>query len=272
MLRIVLIFFVVASPGYAWNSLGHRLVAQIACDNLEQKNISRLERYNHALDRNFKKQPSLMSAAPWLDSLRYLNGLWLEHYHYINLPFSRDNTTLIKPVPDNAITAIKQAKKTLHDPNASLYNKGFSLRILLHVVGDLHQPLHAISEYSKIHPHGDLGGNLFALASNDIGTNLHKYWDEGGGFLVEKKVNAKRLKELAEHIEKKWPCAKMKNANMSPESWAKESHALALAYAYSISPGQNPDSAYQKHAQEICEKRIAFAGCRLANLLRDVST
>jgi len=49
-------------------------------------------------------------------------------------------------------------------------------RTLIHLVGDIHQPLHAVSRYTKAHPGGDAGGNLFYIKYNNI-HNLHALWD-----------------------------------------------------------------------------------------------
>jgi hypothetical protein len=53
----------------------------------------------------------------------------------------------------------------------------FNLRLLIHYVGDIHQPLHAISRFNEDFPIGDRGGNEFTLPSKDQVTNLHSLWD-----------------------------------------------------------------------------------------------
>lgn len=267
MMCFVFVAFI-ASTGFSWNAVGHRLVGQIAYDKLTPQVRLQLEKYNQALDKTFNST-SLVNAAPWLDSLRYMNELWLQPMHYINIPFSRDGTELVLPSTTNAVTAIQTNSKTLKDPRSSFYNKGFSLRILLHVVGDLHQPMHAVSEYSAHFPQGDLGGNRVKLGKNSIGTNLHAYWDNGAGVLLSKKrLNIKQLKSKAKLLEEKWPCHDP--MSMDPQQWAEESHQLAVNTAYKLSYGQKPTRAYKAEARAVVEQRLALAGCRLAHLLNSL--
>ncbi|KTC96567.1 S1/P1 nuclease [Legionella erythra] len=257
-----------AGTAYSWNATGHRLVAQIAYHHLNKEARSQYVRYNHGLDSVFKSQ-SLVNAAPWMDGLRYMNDLWLQPMHYIDIPYSVDGTELIQPDEVNAVYAIEKAKKVLKDPKASLFNKGFSLRILLHVVGDIHQPLHAISQFSVQHPKGDMGGNLVMLGDNPVGPNLHSYWDNGGGFLKTARLNTKQLNAKAWKIEQRWPCH-VNNMTLDAKAWSQESYQLAIAKAYQIKNGEKPSNEYQDMVKVTAEQRIALAGCRLAALLNDL--
>lgn len=56
-------------------------------------------------------------------------------------------------------------------------SNSFHLRLLIHYVGDIHQPLHASTRYTEKHPKGDEGGNLFKLKSKGEVSNLHSLWD-----------------------------------------------------------------------------------------------
>lgn len=270
--------------GHAWNALGHRLAVQIAMDNLDGSLKKKLNQY-HRLDNHLLskiapmplrkksivfRRMSLVDTGPWMDILRYDNVLWLEKKHYINIPFSRDGTPLNPPYPQNAVTAIKNAHQTLWNPASSDFDKGFNLRILLHVVGDLHQPLHSTSQFSKRFPQGDLGGNLMKLGKNPVADNLHAYWDRGGGMLIPKgRIDKKRLQKWAHRIEKKWPCSTL-SQNLDPQHWALQSHRLAVDVAYQVQYKQKPSKAYQRQTQALSERQIALAGCRLAGLLKKV--
>lgn len=256
----------VATNSYSWNALGHRLVAQIAYHHMSKHAKQVFNHYNHALDSVYRPQ-NLVNSAAWLDSLRYQNDLWLGPRHYINLPFSLDGTKLIPPDEVNAVSAIRNAKVVMRSNLPNDFEKGFTLRILLHVIGDIHQPLHAVSRFSAQLPEGDKGGNLLPLGNNPVATNLHSYWDKGGGFLTTGKHYSKiQLSQKAYNIEKHWPCNPQK-MNLNPRIWAQESHQIAVSYAYQIKAGQKPDKRYQHMVKSFTEKRIALAGCRLAALL-----
>ena len=210
---------------------------------------------------------AFVNSAPWMDTLRYVNDVWMKPFHYIDIPFSDDGTPLISPEEPNAVSAIINAKAVLANNKSSDFNRGFSTRILLHVIGDLHQPLHAANQFSQAHPEGDRGGNLFYLGNNPVGNNLHAYWDNGGGFLIAKdEVDDEKLRVMARSIEEKWPC-ELTAMSVDPKAWSEESFQIAVDKAYSIKPHQRPDANYQTMVQELVQQRIALAGCRLAKVL-----
>ena len=246
---------------YAWNALGHRLIVQIAVDNLRPTIVKKLEQLNHN---------ALINTAPWLDSLRYLHKNNLQELHYIDLPFTEDNTQLVKPQINNAVTAINQSTAILSNLAMNNAKRRFALRVLIHVVGDLHQPLHAISRFSKRYPNGDHGGNLVLIMTNKMGDNLHRYWDNGGGFLLSKhKVANAELRKMAHKLESKYPCYKIDRSYSQNivMTWALESFRLARDKAYKVSYGLYPNPKYQSMIKNITQQRLAIAGCRLAWLL-----
>lgn len=316
MVKLRCLFFILtltfAFQALAWNALGHQLIAQIAYDNLSSKAREKIEYYNQVMNRIGRRQ-SVVSAASWMDTLRINNDLWLEECHYINQPFSRDNTPLLPPKKLNAIVAIRytqgylasptnktfparyltlQSKNAskflrlkkmkrlkgseaanraliydlLHNPDPQL-QKALSIRLLFHVVGDLHQPLHAVSHFDKHHKEGDRGGNLYFLRGNMLAKNLHAYWDKGGGFLLPaQQPNKKYIKKRARQIEKRNPCH-WQAMNLDPETWALESRQLAMDKAYRIKSARRLEKAYQLEVKAIAEQRIALAGCRLAGVI-----
>lgn len=268
---LLLCFALTLTPNAkAWNALGHRLVAQIAYHHLTPEAKKLYNRYNHALDGMFRPQ-SFVNAAAWLDRLTYLNQRWLGEMHYIAQPFSRDNTALIPPQKMNAVSAILQSITLMKKPGVDNYTRGFTLRILLHVVGDIHQPLHAANQFSKTHPEGDKGGNLLLVRNQGILVKLHAFWDRGGGWLANKSYTQAQLNRKAYWLEKQWPCH-LEEMNLDPHLWAEESFNLAVNKAYTLEPGQKISREYKAMTQAITEERIAKAGCRLAALLNNLAT
>ena len=255
----------------AWNALGHRLIAQIAYDHLIPAAKKQINFYNQSVNEVYLPRLSFVNAAPWLDSARRVQRqqAGLRAIHYIDTPFSLDKTPLVSPATPNALTAIARAQSVLDDPHSFAVDKGLSIRILLHVIGDLHQPLHAADQYSRRYPKGDLGGNRFRLGKNQIANNLHAYWDRGGGFLLaNKKVTNRDLRMMATLIEKKWPC-KMDNAYLVVDQWRAESFELAVNKVYFIASYQTPSWYYQRMVQKMTQQQIALAGCRVAMMMND---
>lgn len=252
---------------FAWNALGHQLIAQIAYDYLTPHARATFNHYNHALDKEYRAD-SFINAAVWLDSLRHHDVNWFNSLHYIDWYFTEDGSLLPSPQPVNAVWAIKEARRILNSKKSNEFEKGFSLRILLHVVGDLHQPLHAASRVSKSMPAGDRGGNKVALRKNPIADNLHLYWDKGAGLLIGKRFSQSQIMTMAANIEKRWPCKP--GLDNKPMHWAQESHDLAVKYVYTLKNNAIPTAQYQRNAQRITEQRLALAGCRLAAMLNQI--
>lgn len=245
---------------YAWNNLGHRLIAQIAYDNMEEKSRHLFAEYNQLLNVKGRRF-TLVDSAIWMDTLYSDKYKSLRKLHYIDIPLIVGKVKR-RPKLDsyNIVFAINVTRAILQDKKANPLDRALAFRILWHVVGDIHQPMHAVSRYSKRFPYGDKGGNLEKLGKNRIAKNLHQYWDRGAGILLaRKKLTAIEVKNLAKEIAKEYPCNKVK-VELEPAAWAKESHAIAANYAYNLPINSN----YQESAQIISKKRIAIAACRLA--------
>lgn len=262
----VCIFWIIALNSNAWNALGHQLVAQIAYDNMSPEARKLCNKYNRSYTK-ISPASNFVVASTWLDVIKRKDVHWFDTLHYIDIPFSTDESQLPAQQKTNALWGVKQALSVLSSSKSSITDKGLSLRILIHLVGDIHQPLHTATKISKSLPQGDLGGNLFILSKNPIGNNLHKYWDNGGGILIGQSKKF-QIKNKAHQLEKKWSCASA-TIQMKPEQWINASHQLALTQVYTLSPYTKPNKRYQLNAQKITEKQIVFAGCRLAKLLND---
>lgn len=249
--------------------MGHQLVAQIAYDNLTPTAKKMCNRYNRAYNA-MSPSPNFVVAATWMDKIRFKDIHWYDTLHYIDMPYTKDNTPLPQVSGINALWGIEQAIKVLSSNKSNDIDKGLSLRILTHLVGDIHQPLHTITKVSKRLPQGDLGGNLFKLGKNPIGANLHKYWDNGGGVLIGQ-TKKFQVKNKARQLEQKWSCAQALKEKKTRQ-WANAAHKIALTQVYNTVAYKTPDKRYQLNAQNTSQKQILFAGCRLANMLNKIAS
>ncbi len=264
---IVGLFFIgYGCVGFSWNAVGHRLVAHIAYQYMTPHARQTFDRYNQAMDVVYKPQ-SFDEAAVWLDRLGYQGIAWYATLHFVDLPFSLDPTLFLPPPQTiNAISAIEKSKAVLRNKYAKAFDKGLALRILMHVTGDLHQPLHAVTKISAIYPKGDRGGNLVFLHRNGVASTLHAYWDRGGGLLVNN-----RHTHPSETLPLLTGTCLLQKMDLDPKKWAKESHALAVSKAYGRLPvDQVLTQDYQQIVQRITKKRLFLAGCRLAALLNQL--
>jgi hypothetical protein len=191
-----------------------------------------------------------------------------KYWHFVDLPFSDDNTTLPSVPTPNAATQIAKFRAVLNsvsnDPNVEKL-KSYDLSWLLHLVGDVHQPLHSSTRVSATDLDGDDGGNGVKL---DSPANLHTFWDGvlGGGESPSAALNATVGLQDA-------PESAVNDLNVG--DWIKESFDAAEHTAYKSPPigaREGPFTltmAYKTAARNLAEKRIALAGARLAKMLNE---
>jgi hypothetical protein len=220
---------------------------------------------------------NFVTAAVWADEFKSQlgSGTW----HYIDLPFSLDGTSTngFVPASFDAVQAINQAIVTLGSGTSTQIDQATSLRYLLHLVGDIQQPLHCSDAFFASQPHGDAGGNGFYITGT--WNNLHSLWDAGGGYLsdsLSRPLNAARqatLNDKVAAIEAAYPYTPNAGTIPDPMDWAREGLGLAEAINYvGISQNTTPSSTYLSAAQATTEQRMAMGGHRLADLLNTLFT
>ena len=272
LLRIAmgLIFLFNLTPVYAWNWVGHEAVAQIAYTHLTPEVRKKVDAIVGDFSSEYSNVNSFIEMAPWPDSLHAQKIEIYNHWHYINQAYSDDNTTL-KDLrgTDNIIRAIGLIEPIVKNPHANTFEKARFLAFLVHFVGDIHQPLHAITRISASHPNGDEGGNLFLIrnTSDSKGSsNLHKVWEGCNLFSL---TNEDAVKILSEKIEKDYPEAYFADSvnDLKVEDWANESFIVGKNFVYKTEEGQPLSHAYIEEGQQLAEQRVALAGYRLARVL-----
>jgi hypothetical protein len=192
----------------------------------------------------------------------YDDLLMHKYWHFIDTPFSTDDTPLPAIPTPNVQERIALFRTVLASTSPDPL-KSYDLTWLLHLVGDVHQPLHATTRVSSTDPTGDAGGNLVKL--NCAHCELHAFWDD----LLRTASNLKTVVKAARRL----PKANTTMAAKSDEKdWIAESFQEAQQYVYvpPVGPGDGPFTLtpqYKKTAATLAKKRAALAGARLANLL-----
>jgi hypothetical protein len=258
----------------AWNDTGHMLVAEIAYQRLSPSAKARVEAL--VAIQAEPENSTFVTASCWADDLKRYDVHAYDTWHYIDMPFSPDNTPL-PPLPkdENVVWAMKQCISTLHNPRVPDVEKARMLRFLIHFVGDVHQPLHCVSRYTQQHPSGDRGGNDFKLQGIPGVTNLHAYWDDGIGLFthVARPLAADdtTLKTLADAIVADFPPDSLPEWKDSTfTDWVSEGENLARTLCYDLPENAPPPADYIARARPAARKRIALAGYRLADLLNQL--
>ncbi|NNM59688.1 MAG: S1/P1 nuclease [Legionellales bacterium] len=264
-----------ASPVYAYNSIGHKVVAQIAYDNLTPEAKGQVETLITIVGQ-FYSINSFVDGAPWADWLKSDNVTAYNTWHYIDQPILEggcDRCTVVNPETENIVWAIGQSQQVLMTasstkyPQESNFEKSMFLLFFEHFVGDIHQPLHAVDMFSDNYPTGDQGGNLYPIDS-DIANNLHSLWDKGAGVFSSTSISDAQIVTLAAVIEKAYPESSLPEAkDLNPVDWAAESKDIAQNVVYTIPANTAPTAAYLHTARSVSEKQAALAGYRLAALL-----
>lgn len=302
-LAVTSLFLLLAcGQALAWNSVGHMAVAYSAYQQLspaEQARVSVLLKLNPYYAKWLTYIPAgtpgadrdlyvFMMAATWPDEIKAMGSGYTgndtppkgeavalnigysdkqahKYWHFVNTPFSLDGTALPPVGGPNAAEKIGVFKQALAGSETDAV-KSYDLVWLLHLVGDVHQPLHCATRVSKAAPHGDLGGNSVVVAGPS--KELHAFWDDAVG--LGDTQNYMTTVKVGQNL----PKADASLAGDADENhWAAESFALAKSSVYltPVGPGLGPytlDATYTANTEKIAEQRIALAGARLASLLK----
>ena len=286
----LLLCSVLSSPALAWNDGGHMMVAKIAYDKISTENpmakieIDRLLALQIAPARSTDNSSDFVSAAHWADDIKHAPGFTqTADEHFIDYPYSNDGTPLPTRLPKsvNIVTALTKYVGILQSPFSSDSDKATALRFVIHLVGDIHQPLHCVSRVSASYPHGDLGGNkvLIGQPLNELPSEitLHSFWDGGLGSFPHKAGHVApplyQVTQAAAAISAKFTAdAQWKNGGPYDYSgWSRESQQIATSFVYQgLVDGQVPGKNYVTQGTLIAQQQLVKAGYRLALLLEAI--
>jgi hypothetical protein len=247
-------FALMPSPAPAWGKTGHRVVAAIA--NAQLSGLARAH-----VKEILGQAESLDEAANWPDEMRSDPAQFWQKtstpWHYVTL-----NGVIYDHAPPqgDALEALNKYGATLRDPNASLADKQLALRFVVHIVGDLHQPLHVGKCCDK-------GGNDVKVKWFGRDLNLHSVWDSA---LVDEQqlsfteMTAKLQRHTSNADVIKW-------WDINPRDWMSESAQFrdAIYPQPPRDPKKVPELSYSYVYQNtpIMELRLKQAGVRLAAYL-----
>lgn len=266
-----LIFLSFSSSLFAWNAVGHMVVASIAYQNVKPEVRQKIDKLVGFFQKEYPQMTSFLQIAVWPDAIRGQRIEAFNHWHYTNLPFTDDNSPLHNPTePDNAVWAMRVVKTVTKNNAANSYERARFLAFFIHIIGDLHQPLHTITRISAQLPRGDEGGNLYYIRyqkSNRI--KLHAFWDDGLESLAGDDNSLLKAQELSQAISQHYPMSYFgdKVTDLNPNNWANEGLYLARKYIYSTPEDKVVSTQYITQGREVVEQRLALAGYRAAKLL-----
>lgn len=294
-----------------WDAIGHRAMAAIAYDRLRPATRARVD----ALLRQHPDLAALgldvdvntavgirevfLRASVWPDRIRndprfyretdstatptpLLPGFPTmarrEGWHYLSRSFSTDGTPTIELTAPNVATMMPSLADALADDAVPASVRAYNLGWIIHVVGDLHQPMHGTSRSAAETPNGDAGGNrvwvqLRGYERDSI--NLHAVWDGWVGRVSRSIPIDDVARALASGLPPGPGAIHIPDGAALAETvlaWANESATLARYVAYDLPPRQGaapamrPDD-YVRRGEMIARQRLALSAYRLAALL-----
>lgn len=300
------VLFFVALPSQAWFNGGHMVVAYVAYRNLTPEVRARVDelikrndmyaQWTHGVAAADKPLAVFVKGATWADCIKrqdckpgytrdggdvppgqstdaqnigYADKLMHAYWHYIDLPLAA-GAPGEPPKTPNALTEIELLTKAIGGTESDDV-KSYDVVWLEHLVGDVHQPLHAVSRFTPNHPHGDAGGNRVYFCEKPCKDELHAYWDG----LLGDDLTLDQVKKTGDMLmESGGPAGASK---LSADDWVKESFDLAKRYVYAPPIGDDatkalsprPDAHYEAQAKSIARSQVMLAGYRLAALLNE---
>jgi hypothetical protein len=272
--------YLVALPSFAWWATGHRTVARIAAFYLEPGTRLRIAQLLGARDTPESVASAMAAASTWPDESKEPGTA---DWHYINLALQDSEKDIAKRCPgENCVTARIEifTRQLAHRTPTGISDRN-ALRYLIHFVGDVHQPLHAISD-------ADLGGNCERITPVHGARTLHALWD--GSIVASLHMSDAKLADSIEgYIERLSDGDRKGWVKGDARKWTWESHKLAEQDIYhrlhiplmpvvfpqtcKTAPGEianfRPyiDSLYINDMKPVVRDQLAKAGLRLARVL-----
>ncbi|MBI3462325.1 MAG: S1/P1 nuclease [Planctomycetes bacterium] len=262
-----------ALPGrvWAWGPQGHQIVGRIA-----ELHLTPAAKAAIAQLLGEGESISDSEVANWADDVRKFfpeSGPW----HYVDIPVEESRYSHARDCKysDCVIERIEKFRELLADKHARKSDRQRALKWLVHLAGDLHQPLHC-AERRDGEGNPDQGGNKRKVyfLKETVQSNLHEVWDTK---LLVHGIGAAELNDAAlpnyaaqlnsrinEEQVAQW-------AKGNSKAWALESHHAAVAHVYAGVPADGPPPRlgpeYVEKNQPVVEEQLSKAGIRLAELL-----
>lgn len=248
-LPCLLLFFTLSFHSFAWGPTGHRVTGWIAEKYLSKKARKTLSR--------LLEGESLAMASTWMDEVRSDSAYdYMADWHWVTIPQGATYEGSRKNPNGDILQTLERIIAELRSDNLLKTAHLERLKMLIHLTGDLHQPLH-------VGDRDDRGGNDARVAWFGAQSNLHRIWDSD-------MIDHTRLSytELAQSLDT--PSREQIAAwqNSSIYDWARESQSFT-EQVYDVGNGRlGYEYAYVN--LPVVKLRLLQAGVRLAGLLNDI--
>lgn len=241
---------VLAQSAAAWGQLGHYVVGYLAQKQMKK---SSLKKVNSVLG-----PMSIGRSGTWMDEIKSDKTYdYLYSWHFLTSDHGEFDAA-IQEKGGNAYEAINQLKAELKSGNLSPEEESQKLKMLIHIVEDIHQPLH-------VGTGKDRGGNDEKVEYFGKNSNLHSVWDTeliGGWNMSYTEIGDELYRRLT-------PAVKSNYRNSSIDDWLKEAVALR-PLIYKLPENKKLSYNYGYDTRDAVEERLLAASVRLAQILEEI--
>jgi len=248
-LIIVAAIFLTPLDSFSWGATGHRVTGWIAQQHLNKKAKKKLAM--------IFGQESLAMASTWMDDVRSDSTYdYMVDWHWVTIETGQSYDQAPKNKNGDLIMTIERIVAELKSRKLDPKKEVEAVKILIHLIGDLHQPLH-------VGCCDDSGGNRVRVKWFREDANLHRIWDSD-------MIDGTKLSytELAQSLGLPNKAYVKKMQTTSVREWANESMSYRKQ-VYDIGKG-NLSYEYAYHNMPLVRDRLLQAGIRLAGLLNDI--
>ncbi len=253
LLLLLVLFFtqIQAKESPLWGSTGHRTIGKIADSHLSKKAKKQIYNLLNGHDLAF-----VSTFGDEIKSDKRYNKFY--NWHFVNFPFDTKYEDSEKSPKGDIVSGINYCITVLKDPDSSQQDKVFYLKFLVHLVGDLHQPLHVGREEDK-------GGNDIKVLWHYKKSNLHRVWDSE--MISSWNMSYSELADNADVLSKA-QVTSIENGTVL--DWTYESQNLAKKiYAATKMDDKLSYSYSYEHFNEV-RSQLQKSGIRLAKILNDI--
>lgn len=277
---------VAAAPASAWTRPGHMVAAAIAWDELSRRDPAVLKEFARIMAAHPDPGPFqvaigraegeerdrriFLETARWPDDIR---GGAHDHptWHYALRPVAQGGASPTAP-HGQAPEALALNLAVARDPAAPIADRAVALCWIMHILPDIHQPLHAAERVAAAWPNADQAGSKVWVLDPVTGKpiSLHWYWDDS----INRDGTPEAAFARARELVARYPRQAEKGRN-DAAAWLDESYALARSLAYrSDAPvatrAEDAKAAAERYAADVApaaEARLTRAAYRLADVL-----
>jgi hypothetical protein len=252
---ILALFLYLPYQSNAWGLLGHRIVGEIAESHLTAK--------AKAAIKKILGNESMAMAANWADFVRSDSTLkYLDPWHYVDfekgLSYDQMKERLKTDTAVNAYTRLTFLINELKKKHLSQDKKLFYLKMLIHIAGDIHQPLHASVR-------GDRGGNDIKVLWFNQPLNLHSLWDTY--FIESQQLSYTEYAHALNHVT---PQQRTSWQKEPLNKWIFDSYSISSILQFELQPNQKIGYDYNFKYLGTLNQQLLKAGIHLAGLLNNI--